>query len=182
MKTKSGKEISIVGPRPLYKWARNFKRIQDRFYPEPVKLRRIKQIEDFIILNGYRKVYHIDEVILDLDIPNDWFVDNIQAADLILVTDQKFSRYPLTGIVEKIRDLTSNVPDAYICLNRHYLNIDNQHVNMDLPQDYLQAITSWLSSSLDDHVVVDMSRNYVDVGKSFTWVCPDRHYYIRRII
>lgn len=182
MKTKSGKEISIVGPRPLYKWARNFKRIQDRFYPEPVKLRRIKQIEDFITLNGYKKIFHIDEVILDLNITNDRFVNELTFADLILVTDQKFSRYPLSGIIEKICDLTSSVPDAYICLNRHYLNIDNQRVDIDLPQDYQQAITAWLSSSLPDHVVIDMSRNYLDVGKSFTWSCPDRHYFIRRII
>jgi len=181
MQTKSGKEISVVGPRPLYKWARNFKRIQDRFYLESVKLRRIKQIEDFIILNGYKKIFHIDEVILDLNIPNDRFVYELSTADLILVTDQKFSRYPLSGIIEKICDLTSTVPDAYICLNRHYLNIDNQRVEMDLPQDYQQAITAWLSSSLPDHVVVDMSRNYLDIGRSFTWVCPDRHYYIRRI-
>ena len=182
MKTKSGKEISVVGPRHLYKWARNFKRIQDRFFLDSVKVRRIKQIEDFVILNGYRKIYHMDEVILDISIPNDWMVDKLSDADLVLITDQKFSRYPLCGILEKIKDLTSKIPNAYICLNRHYLNIDNQRVEMDLPQDYQQAITAWLSSSLPDHVVVDISRNYLDVGRSFTWVCPDRHYYIRRII
>ena len=72
MKTLSGKKIKVVKTESLYKWAKNFKRIQERFYEEPIKLKRIKNIEDFITLNNYRKVYFIGEVELDLDINKDW--------------------------------------------------------------------------------------------------------------
>ena len=182
MKTKSGKEILVIPPKPLYKWARNFKRIQDRFYKEPVKLRRILQIEDFIKLNYFRKVYHFDEVILDLELPHEWFCDSLQDADLILITDQKFSRFPCSGIIEKIQQLSCIVPNIYLCLNRHYLNIDNKKIDIDLPDDFQQSITIWLQNKLKDHVIVDMSRDYLDKGQSFTWSCPDRHYFIKRII
>lgn len=180
MRTKSGKQIKIVGPRPMYKWARNFKRLQERFFTKPTKLRRILQIEDYIRLNGHRRVYHIDEVMLDMDLPKDWFVDDPMMADLILVTDQKFSRYPLDGIIEKIEELTSHCPAMYLCLNRHYLNIDNQSIDMDLPEEYQWAIATWLKKSLPSHTVIDVSRYYIDYGSNFTWSCPDRHFIITR--
>jgi hypothetical protein len=72
-------------------------------------------------------------------------------------------------------------PDLYICINRHYINIDNQPIGYDVPADFLVAITYWLQKELKNAVVVDMSRNYTDLGKHFTWSCPDRHYYIRAI-
>ena len=100
MKTLSGKKIKVVKTESLYKWAKNFKRIQERFYEEPIKLKRIKNIEDFITLNNYRKVYFIGEVELDLDINKDWFAEDITDCDLILITDQKFSRLPCDAIIE----------------------------------------------------------------------------------
>jgi len=180
MKTKSGKDILVIQPKSLYKWAKNFKRIQDRFYKEPVKLRRILQIEDFVKLNGYKKIFYFDEVIIDLEISKDFFVTDIKNADLILITDQKFSRFPCSGIIDKIKDLCA-ITDIYICLNRHYINITNEKINLNLPDDFQEAITSWLKQSLPEHIVVDISRNYIDLGKSFTWSCPDRHYFIKRI-
>ena len=171
------KQICVIETKNLYKWAKNFKRIQDRFYANRYKLRRLQQIEDFIFLNGYSKVFHNEEVLLDLDIPK---TDDKKLADLILVTHQGYSRYPLSGIIDKIVEWTKSA-DLYLCLNRHYLNINNKPLSYNLPSDYQQAITYWLKKELGKKfTVVDLSRNYIDLGKNFTWSCPDRHYFICR--
>ena len=172
------KNIEIVESRNAYKWAKNFKRIQDRFYENQYKLRRLQQIEDFVKLNGFSKVYHIEEVLLDLDIET---VDNISKSDLILITHQGYGRYPLTGIIEQIQNWLNECDHLYFCLNRHYVNINNQKLNYIVPENFQQAITYWLQRELEDCVVVDMSRNYIDLGRHFTWSCPDRHFYIRKI-
>lgn len=172
------KQIEVVQTKNLYKWAKNFKRIQDRFYDKQYKLRRLQQIEDFIFLNGYTKVFHEEEVLLDLNIPH---VEDKKTADLVLVTHQGYSRYPLSGIIEKIIDWTQSA-DLYLCLNRHYLNINNVSLEDNVPDDYQQAITFWLKKSLGEKfVVADLSRNYIDLGRHFTWSCPDRHYFIKHV-
>jgi len=102
------KKITIIKPTALYKWAKSFKRIQDRFYGNKFKLRRLQQIEDFITLNGYKKIHHIEEVHLDINIPTVEFVDNIKQAELLLVTHQGYSRYPCTGIIEQINTWLNN--------------------------------------------------------------------------
>jgi len=172
------KTIKIVEPFALYKWAKNFKRIQDRFYDKKYKLRRIQQIEDFITLNNFYKVYHIEETRLDFELSPKIFVNNIKDADLTVVTHQGYSRYPCRGIIEQIQKWTAQCSKLYLCLNRHYLNIDNQKIDLTLPTDFQKAISSWLQQSLSNHVVIDLSRNYIDRGKSFTWSLPDRHFYI----
>ena len=50
------KEIVIKPTQALYKWSRIFNRLQRQFFVEDVKLRREKQIEDFIVLNGFQRV------------------------------------------------------------------------------------------------------------------------------
>jgi len=175
---KTTKQIEIVPSGNLYKWSKNFKRVQDRFFNNQYKLRRLQQIEDFIYLNNFNKIYHEYDVDLELEVST---VESKSDADLILITHQGYSRYPLSGIIDKINQWLEDCPSLYLCLNRHYLNIDNKKVDIDLPNDYLPAITSWLSQSLPNTTVIDISRNYVDNGKYFTWVCPDRHYYIKKI-
>jgi hypothetical protein len=167
-------KINIVPPTSNYKWAKNFKRIQDRFYND-VKLRRIQEIEDFIKLNNYKNVNHIEDVRLDMDLPHD---SNFEY-DLTLVTHQGYSRYPLTGIIDQIHEWTTS-GDLYLCLNRHYLNIDNQAVTIGLDDDFQIAITQWLDQSIPN-TVLDLSRDYLDYGKHFTWSCPDRHYWIKKL-
>ena len=171
------KEIQVVQPFASYKWAKNFKRIQERFFDNKYKLRRIKQIEDFIKLNNFTKVFHDEEVILDLDYGIAQPVRDLNQCDLILVTHQGYSRYPLQGIIEQIHKWLSLCDNLYLCLNRHYINIDNQTVDLDLPKDFLPAITSWLQQSLS-YKVIDMSVDYLDKVEHFTWVVPDRHYFI----
>lgn len=172
------KHIEVVSHKNAYKWAKNFKRLQDRFYNNEYKLRRVQQIEDFIKLNGFCKVYHDEEVLLDLNIPT---VDNITNCDLILITHQGYGRYPLSGIIKQIQSWLNNCNHLYLCLNRHYINIDNQKLDYSVPEDFQQAIRYWLDYELENCVVVDLSRNYIDVGRHFTWSCPDRHFYIRKI-
>ena len=171
------KEIKIVDNQNLYTWVKSWKRIQENYYGNQYKIRRLQDIEDFVYLNNYKKVFHNEEVLLDLDIPA---VTDISHADLVLVTHQGYSRYPLTGIIEQCAQWL-NYADLYLCLNRHYLNIDSKSVDLDLDKDFLVAITQWLSANLSDCIVVDLSRNYLDDGNYFTWACPDRHYFIKRI-
>ena len=171
------KTIQVVEPYDLYKWSKNFKHIQDRFWNNKYKVRRLQQIEDFVKLNNFSKVYHIEETRLDLDIPK---VTNIKDADLILVTHQGYSRYRCNTIIDQIRTWIDDCTNIYLCLNRHYININNDKIDMQLPNDYQQAITAWLSSSLGGCKVVDMSRDYIDHGLSFTWTLPDRHYFISK--
>tara|TARA_Y100001936_G_scaffold247765_1_gene294290 strand:+ start:2101 stop:2628 length:528 start_codon:yes stop_codon:yes gene_type:complete len=173
-------EYKVVQPFALYKWAKNFKRVQDKFYGNRYKLRRIQQIEDFVTLNNFKQIHHIEEVRIDLDLSKDLFVDKQEDADLILVTHQGYSRFPCVGIIEQIYAWLEKCSKLYLCLNRHYLNIDNQKINLDLPDDFQTAITSWLQQSLQDCTVVDMSRDYLDYGQHFTWSLPDRHYYIEK--
>lgn len=172
------KQIKVVDPFNLYKWAKNFKKIQDKFYNNNYKLDRLQKIEDFITLNSFTKVHHIEEVRLDLHLQYGTLVDSPNDADLILVTHQGYSRYPCVGIIEQIKQWTDRCPNLYLCLNRHYINIDNQKINEHLPDDYLKAITVWLRKSLPGYIVTDLSSDYVDRGDHFTWSIPDRHYYI----
>jgi len=177
---KHTKKIKVIEPTSLYKWAKNFKRIQDRFYDKQFKLRRIQQLEDFCSLNNFKQIYHIEEVKLDLDLSKNIFTDKIENADLILVTHQGYSRFPCNGIIEQINKWINQCPKIYLCLNRHYLNINNEKINLDLPDDYQKAITSWLKQSLPNCIVIDNSRNYIDYGMNFTWSLPDRHFYIEK--
>lgn len=172
----TNKNIEIVRSHDLYKWAKNYKRLQDRFYDNKYKIRRLQQIEDFVFLNDYKKVFHDEEVRLDLEIPT---VATVEEADLILVTHQGYSRFPMTGIVEQCRAWLEKA-DLYLCLNSTYLNIDNQKINVELDDNYLKSITKYLKIKLDDCIVVDMSRNILEDGQYFTWSCPDRHYFITK--
>ena len=127
----------------------------------------------------FDKVFHIEEVLLDLEFST---VDSIDQSNLILVTHQGYSRYPLRGIIEQILKWLDQCPNLYLCLNRHYLNIDNQTLPYEVPDDFQQAITFWLNKELGSKaVVVDMSRDYVDFGNHFTWSCPDRHFFIKKV-
>lgn len=174
---KINKTITVVKNQNLYNWVKNWKRIQENYWGGNYKIRRLQQIEDFVKLNNYKKVFHAEEVLLDLDIP---LVDTLEQAELILVTHQGYSRYPLNGIIEQCNRWLDH-GDLYLCLNRHYLNINNKPLDILVDDDYQVAITQWLNEKLDNCIVVDLSRYYVDDGNYFTWACPDRHYFIKRI-
>jgi len=171
------KKITIEQPRSLYRWAKTWSQKQRKFFEEEVVLRREKQIVDFIHLNGFERVrFKVD---------TDVFVGHARVAhskdaDLVVITDQKFSRFPCDRLIEKIKEQLERCPRLYLCLNRHYLNIDNTYHDPDLDSNFNRAITQWLQRSLPGHDIVDLSLDYLDCGDYFTWVLPDRHYFIRR--
>jgi len=172
------KQITVQPSRALYKWSSIFGRLQRNFFTEPVELRRERQIRDFVTLNGYQQV----QFKTDTDVFDDCARVNHSAdADLVVITDQKFSRYPCPVIVEKIQWHLEQCPALYLCLNRHYINIDNSYHDTTLSNEFTVAITQWLKKSLPGVDVVDLSLNYIDTGQQFTWAVPDRHYFIRKL-
>jgi hypothetical protein len=166
------KELIVDPTQGLYKWSKIFNRLQRNFFEEEFELRRERQIHDFLLLNEFKNVHYITDT--------DVFVNarrvEIEQADIIVITDQKFSRYPCPVIIKNIQELIKHCP-IYLCLNRHYINIDNSYRDKTLNENFPIAITQWLKKSLDA-TVVDLSLNYVDYGNAFTWAIPDRHYYI----
>jgi hypothetical protein len=169
--------VTIVQPQNLYKWAKVWGKIQKNYYLEPVHLRREKQIEDFIFLNEFNHIY----VIKDTDIlKNIKSVDDISQAELVVITDQKFSRLPCSAMLAAIEKLLTQCPRLYLCLNRHYINIDNTYQDTTLNDHFPLAITQWLRRDLTNVRLLDLSLDYLDRGDYFTWVVPDRMYYIER--
>lgn len=177
MSFKFSQDISIYQPTTLYKWAGVWGKVQKSYYRDTVYLRREKQIEDFIFLNGFQNVY----LEKDTDILKKLITtDQIHQADLVVITDQKFSRMPCVGIIEKINEILDQCPDLFLCLNRHYINIDNTYHDLELDDNLNLAITQWLKKNLNNAKVIDLSLDYLDRGDWFTWVVPDRMYYIQR--
>lgn len=173
------KNVTVESPVNLYKWAKFWNKIQRSYFEEDFKLRREQQIEDFILLNGFDKVLFKTDTDVFLNFDSLRKVDSSQAADIVVITDQKFSRYPCPVILTKIKEQLSKCPHLYLCLNRHYINIDNSYRDTTLDNNFGIAITQWLQKGLPDLDVIDLSQNYVDCGQSFTWVIPDKHYYIK---
>ena len=169
------KSVSIEPPRNLYRWAKLWNRKQREFFVEQVVLRREKQIIDFILLNGFEKVRFKTDTDVFVNHPR---VDQSEFADLVVITDQKFSRFPCGIMPQKIQAEIEKCPNLYLCLNRHYINIDDTHCDPDLGQNFNLAITRWLKKSLPDLRIIDLSLDYLDRGDWFTWAIPDRHYFI----
>ena len=175
---KTDKKIIVDHTRYLYKWAKGFHHHQKKFFVDDIKLRREKQIEDFITLNGFTQI----KFKIDTDIFKDLNVERVGAsskAELVIITDQKFSRYPCPVMINKIREQLKKCSRLYLCLNRHYINIDNSYHDTSLDTNLNRAITQWLVSALPEFEITDLSLDYLDIGEQFTWVIPDRHYYIR---
>ena len=179
--SKAKKQILVENPRGLYKWARIFNRLQRNFFVNsPNKLRREKQIEDFIVLNGFKKI----RFKIDTDLFNDFQITRVDQscqADLVVITDQKYSRFPCPVMIELIKKQLDKCPNLYLCLNRHYVNIDNSYHDTTLDKNFTVAITQWLKKNLPGYDIVDLSLDYVDYGRHFTWAVPDRHSFIRTL-
>ena len=175
------KEIIIKPTQALYKWSRIFNRLQRQFFVEEVKLRREQQIEDFIVLNDFRRV----RLKIDTDLFQNFnqveFVKHSAAADIVVITDQKFSRYPCPFIIKQIKEQLTKCPRLYLCLNRHYINLDNSYHDTSLSTDFPVAIAQWLRKNLPEFNVIDLSLNLKDYGQNFTWAVPDRHFFIENI-
>lgn len=176
----STKQVIVDPTHGLYKWSRIFNRLQRQFFVDDnIKLRREKQIEDFVKLNGYQRPWlNIDTDVLASLKPI--AVHNIQSADIAIITDQKFSRYPCLVMIEKIQAMVKECSTLYLCLNRHYVNIDNSYHDPNLDDNFNRSIVQWLQKNLP-YEVLDLSLDYMDYGHAFTWAVPDRHYLIRKL-
>jgi hypothetical protein len=160
----------------LYRWATRFHSIQIRLFDEDVALRRERRVVDFVRLNGYQKLWiDRDTDVLEALMPHT--VEHAQDADLIIITDLKFSRWPCEQMLEQIQRLLVLCPNLYLCLNRNYINIDDSYVWPQAPEHYPRAITQWLQHNLQARVI-DVSDDFLDSGESFSWALPDRHYVI----
>jgi hypothetical protein len=175
------KQITVEAPRGLYHWAKIFNRLQREFFVEPTKLRREKQIEDFIRLNGYKTVKFKTDTDLFGELTDIIQCKRSHDADIVVISDQKFSRYPCPIIIELIKQQLDRCPNLYLCLNRHYINIDNSYHDTTLDDKFTVAITQWLRKELHEYDVLDLSLDFLDYGQSFTWAVPDRHFFIRKI-
>jgi hypothetical protein len=172
------KTVDVIAPKTLYKWHWAWGKIQKNYYQDDVYLRREKQIEDFVLLNEFKNLYIEKDTDVLKHLPS---VKSPSEADLIIITDQKFSRLPCRALIEKIESMLDQCPKIFVCLNRHYINIDNSHIDQTLSDHYPLAVTQWLKKNLPASNVVDLSLDYLDYGNWFTWVIPDRMYYIERI-
>lgn len=174
------RKIEIIKPFSLYKWNKNYFGLQKKFFSEDFTWVRQKQIEDFVRLNDYKSVW--------IDNDTDVFAHNfpvtvtekISDADLLLVLNQNFSRRPCPAIIQEILKLLDQCPSLYLCLNRHYINIDNSYHDKTLDDDYMKAITQWLKKELATCTVTDLSFTWDDRGNYLSWSIPDRHYYLTK--
>lgn len=171
------KKITVIKPTNLYKWNINYLKLQQSFFVEKFVWLREKQIRDFVQLNGYSKVCLIREAKVLDDLAAE-MVATPDQAELTVIVDQRFSRLSCNHMIKKIRDLITQCPRIYICLNRHYINIDNSFNDPSLDADWQRAITQWLVRELNPLSVIDMSFHWDDRGDYLSWSIPDRHYLI----
>lgn len=152
----------------------NWGRLQLRLFAEECKIRREKNIEDYIINNGINKVH----VLKDNKILDKFFNEhNIQLvtpdnAELVIITDQRFSRFTVKNMITELNLLLDSCPRIYFCLNRYYLNAAETFVDPGLPEHFDTAIVKWLENNLRDTVVLNRSEIFVEDGSCFTWVVP----------
>jgi hypothetical protein len=170
----------IIDPtRFLYKWNRSYGSFQRKYFTEPVIYRREKAIADFIKLNDFKRVKFETETDILHDIRSQVGVDADQT--LTVVATQQFSRTPCPEIIKQIRLRIDECPNLYLCLTRWYINIDNSYVDPTLDENFVVAITQWLKRSLPDLDITDLNLDQQENGNYFTWVIPDRHYYVRKL-
>jgi hypothetical protein len=152
----------------------NWGRLQLRYFEEVCKIRREKNIEDFIVTNGISRVHVIkDNAILD-----QFFIDNSielvepEQAELVVITDQRFSRLSTKNMLAKLNKLLAVCPKIYFCLNKYYLNSNESSVDTDLTENYDAAIVEWFTKNLNNTIVLNRTELFVEDGSCFTWVVP----------
>jgi hypothetical protein len=168
--------ILVEPTRFLYKWNKTYGSLQRKYFNEDVIYRREKQIEDFIKLNEFNKVKFYTETDILNDIKKERSVESGQ--DLTVIANQGFSRYPCLEIINQIRLELNQCPRIYLCLTRWYVNIDNSYKDDTLSDDFVCAISQWLRRSLPEVSVLDLGLIRQENGNFFTWVVPDRHFYL----
>jgi hypothetical protein len=152
----------------------NWGRLQLRYFEEVCKIRREKNIEDFIITNGITRVHAIkDNTVLDQFFQENQ-IDMVDPdlAELVVITDQRFSRLSTSNMLMQLNKLLNSCDKIYFCLNKYYLNANESIVDSTLPENYDVAIVEWLKKNLSDTVVLNLTEQFVEDGSCFTWVIP----------
>jgi hypothetical protein len=152
----------------------NWGRLQLRYFEDVCKIRREKNIEDFIITNGIKKVH----VIKDNTILDQFFIDNKieivdpSLAELIIITDQRFSRLSATNMIQQLNNLIDSCSTIYFCLNKYYLNANESIIDNTLPENYDVAIVKWFEKNLNNTIILNRTEQFIEDGSCFTWVVP----------
>jgi hypothetical protein len=170
------KKSKVILDKNLYKWHKNWDRLQKSFFTEKYELHEKIKIEQFVAENNFKSVFHLKDNHLDFNFNT---VSEIHKADLVLITDQRFSRSTCKQIITNIKQLLDQCPSVFLCLNRHYLNITGTETDNSLPDDYEEAIHEWLTKSLG-LPVQNHSEKFIDDGQYFTWVIPDQKFFIQK--
>tara|TARA_R110000803_G_scaffold56112_1_gene113287 strand:+ start:165 stop:707 length:543 start_codon:yes stop_codon:yes gene_type:complete len=165
----------IIIDKNLYKWHKIWGRMQKSFFSDPHELHEKVKIEQFIKEKSFKKVFHIKDNYINFNFDT---VQSINEADLVLITDQKFSRSTCKQIIINLKSLLKHCPNIFLCLNRHYLNITGMEIDDSLSNDYELAIHEWLGKSLK-LPVINYSEKFIDDGCYYTWVIPDQKFYIK---
>jgi hypothetical protein len=152
----------------------NWGRLQLRYFEEVCKIRREKNIEDYIITNGISRVHVIkDNAILDqFFIENNIEIVDPVSAELVVITDQRFSRLSVTNIIIQLTELLKSCSRIYLCLNKYYLNANESLIDNTLPENYDAAIIKWLEKNLPNTIAINCTEQFVEDGSCFTWVVP----------
>lgn len=152
----------------------NWDKIQLRYFGPDCKIIREKHIEDFIINNGIESVH----LVKDNSILNNFISDqgisvvDPKHADLVIITDQRFSRLSPSVIIGKLQNYLNHCSRIYFALNRYYLNSNESFNDPTLPEHYDTAIVHWLQKHLKDVIVLNISEIFQEDGSHFTWVVP----------
>lgn len=157
-------------------------KMQLRYFADDCKIRREKNIEDFILTNGFSKIHVIkDNSILDNFIQqNQIQLVSATEAECVIITHQQFSRLDVEQMLEKLNDLFNACPIIYFCLNKYYLNANEHARYPDLVDNYDVAIIQWLTTSIPGSIVVNLTETFVEDGSCFTWVVPSSEILICR--
>jgi|MDTB01.2.fsa_nt_gb hypothetical protein len=166
----------VVAGENFYQWHKNWYKLQKSFFHEPHEIYEKVKIEKFIHNNGFKKVFHLKDNYVDYNFTT---VDNINHADLVLITEQKFSRFTCKKIISNIKKLLEKCDNIFLCLNRNYLNITGMETDESLPDDYQDAIHVWLEKSLNMKIK-NYSERFIEDGNYFTWVIPDQKFHIKK--
>ena len=149
-------------------------KIQLRYFKEDCKIRREKNLEDYILTNGIKKIHLIkDNNILDeFLVANRIELVDPEFADLVIITSQQFSRLDVTVMIEKLNQLLAKCPTIYFCLNKYYLNANESVCDKELTENYDPAIVEWLLKNIPGSIIINLTETFVEDGSCFTWVVP----------
>lgn len=183
MKPVTFKINPLHGRRSVYNHKDWFRK-QFKYFAEDCKLLREKKLEDFILNNGYTKLH----VIRDNTVLEDFLQSNPQisqvpmdSAELLIITDQRLSRITAKNLINTINEYLEQVPNIYLCLNKLYLNYNDEFkTDYPLADDEDLAVTQWLSAELPGARVVNLSTKFQETGANFTFVLPPCEHLICR--